>query len=48
MNCEFEGQIYAVFANKGTFSKPQHNIAFRVTPSSNVIVLNLAGKNDTK
>lgn len=48
MDCEFEGQIYTVFANKGTFSKPKQNIDFRVSPSSNVIVLNLAGKNAAK
>ncbi|MBW8325333.1 MAG: hypothetical protein K0M50_11255 [Prolixibacteraceae bacterium] len=48
MDCEFEGQIYTVFANKGTFSKPKQNINFRVSPSSNVIVLNLAGKNAAK
>ncbi len=48
INCEFEGQIYTVFANKGTVSKPQQNIAFRVAPSGNIIVLNLKGKNATK
>lgn len=42
--CSFENKDYAVFAEKGSFSKPNDSTVFRIAPKNNVIELNLSGK----
>lgn len=48
VDCRFDGMDYSVFATKGTFSKPDDHLVFRVSPQKNIIALNLAGQNATK
>lgn len=43
INAKFEGMNYFVTAKKGLFTKPENRAIFRLAPSGNLIVLNLAG-----
>jgi len=42
IDCSFEGMPYSVIAVKGSFSKPEKEIVFRLKPVKNVILLDLA------
>jgi len=48
IDCSFEGMPYFITAVKGSFSKPENDIVFRVKPLKNLIVLNLAETNPVK
>jgi len=48
IDCSFEGMPYFITAVKGSFSKPENDIVFRVKPLNNLIVLNLAETNPVK
>ncbi|MEO8416608.1 MAG: hypothetical protein ABI472_23285 [Ginsengibacter sp.] len=48
VTCEFEGMNYFVKTVKGSFSKVNGAIVFRLTPQNNTIILNLAGTNKEK
>lgn len=39
----FEGRNYFISARKGFFSRPSDNIAFRITPTENMLILNFSG-----
>jgi len=41
LSCSFEGMAYALVAQLGNFSKPNEKTAFRLSPDSNIIKLNL-------
>jgi hypothetical protein len=41
LNAKFEGMPYSLDASKGTFSRPDNNVKFRLKPTQNQIVLNL-------
>ncbi len=45
LNAKFEGMNYAVKALKGSFSTPKKGSTFRLAPSGNSIVLNVATSN---
>ncbi|MES2419277.1 MAG: hypothetical protein V4541_13900 [Bacteroidota bacterium] len=42
IDCTFEGMNYSLNASKGTFSKPANGAVFRLNPSGESIILNLA------
>ncbi|MEP7144712.1 MAG: hypothetical protein ABI707_17650 [Ferruginibacter sp.] len=42
VSCSFEGMNYAFKAEKGSFAKPYHSALWQLTPSANMIVLNLS------
>ena len=44
IDCSFEGMDYSVTAIKGTFSKPNDQTVFRVTPAKNAIQIDLSGR----
>ena len=48
IDCSFEGMPYFITAVKGTFSKPEKDIIFRLKPTKNVIVINLAETKQVK
>jgi hypothetical protein len=43
IDCSFEGMNYSVTAIKGTFSKPNDQTVFRITPKNNAVQINLSG-----
>lgn len=40
--CSFEGMDYSLKAKKGKFSRPSNGALFRLTPTENLIILNLS------
>lgn len=42
IDCHFEGLNYAVIASQGTFSKPNEQTVFRITPNQNRIDMDLS------
>ena len=48
IDCSFEGMPYSVTALKGSFSKPDKDIVFRLKPVKNVIQLNLTETKQVK
>ena len=45
VDCQFKGLNYSLRAERGTFSKPDGDIVFRITPHANVVVLKGATDN---
>ena len=45
LNCAFEGMHYFITATKGSFSRPNRGIVFRISPVNNILILNLAEAN---
>jgi hypothetical protein len=45
INCEFEGMKYSIKTTEGSFSKPDQDVAFRISPKMNSLILNLATGN---
>jgi len=48
IDCTFEGMPYFITAVKGSFSKPEKDIVFRLKPLKNVILLNMAESEPAK
>ncbi|MBC6110334.1 hypothetical protein ACFOG5_05855 [Pedobacter fastidiosus] len=48
VDCNFEGASYSLKANKGTFSKPEKDIALRLKPVNNMVSLNFGEINFKK
>ncbi len=48
IDCRFEGINYSVTATKGSFSKPDNDLAFRIIPEKSTLILNLVEKNNIK
>lgn len=44
IDCSFEGMDYSVTAIKGTFSKPDDQTVFRITPKNNAVQINLSDR----
>ncbi|MGV8878616.1 MAG: hypothetical protein ACOH2A_06255 [Sphingobacteriaceae bacterium] len=42
IDCQFEGMHYAITTSSGTFSKPNEQTAFRITPNHNQINMDLS------
>lgn len=42
VDCEFQGMMYSIFANKGNFSKPSDSVVFRISPVGNKIDLDFS------
>ncbi len=45
IDCEFENTPYSINLEKGTFSKPNDNIVFRISAVENAVVFNLSNQN---
>lgn len=45
VDCEFEGMNYSVRAAKGSFSKSDSSMVFRITPQGNTLILDLGTTN---
>jgi hypothetical protein len=43
ISAKFEGMTYSVKAVTGVFSRPNSETTFRISPSNDSIILNLAG-----
>jgi len=43
IDCNFERMNYFIEALKGSFSKPDNEAVFRITPGKNTVILNLSG-----
>lgn len=48
IDCSFEGMPYYITAVKGSFTKPEKDIVFRLKPLKNLIMLNLTENNQVK
>ena len=48
IDCQFEGMNYVITIPKGSFSKPDKSIAFRISPRENTLKINLTSVNETK
>ena len=48
INCQFEGMDYSIMAMTGHFSKPDHDVVFRMSPDKNTIILKLGETANTK
>jgi hypothetical protein len=48
VDCEFEGMNYFIKAVKGSFSKLNDNVVFRITPQDNTLILNMAANNGSR
>ena len=48
IDCEFEGMQYSLKAAEGSFSKPNNNTVFRISPKMNSLILNLVTVNRFK
>ncbi len=39
VDCQFKARNYSLIAERGSFSKPDHNAVFRITPQANTVIL---------